>query len=161
MCIIEFLIKRISHVTYVNLPPALHLHSLSNCNAINGMHIFIYDSLYIYTSIYVVQYLHTTRYSHLLKTTRIVFACESLTLGALNYTSRKPELPLATTQMHNIQLTRPPPRTPPTQEKDGTARQALHMQTNYMQHTHTHAHSARERSEARNFLCHHIANGLC
>lgn len=147
-----------------------HLRKLARCASFTftfelqccKQHKYLYIWLFIYIYEYiVVQYLHTTRYSHLLKQLVSYSHANPWLWGPLiihqgNRNCRLPRHRCTISSWHA-----PHARTPPTQEKDGTARQALHMQTNYMQHTHTHAHSARERSEARNFLCHHIANELC
>lgn len=147
-----------------------HLRKLACCASLTftfelqccKQHKYLYIRLfiYIYTSIYVVRYLHTTRYSHLLKQLVSYSHANPWLWGPLiihqgNRNCRLPRHRCTISSCHAPPYARLPlKREMAPQDKRYICKQITC-------NTHTHAHSARERSEARNFLCYHIANGLC
>jgi len=83
-------------------------------------------------------------------------ACESLTLG-LNYTSRKPEQPLGDTPDARTQLPRPLFQTAASTQVGCHNKSYICKQITYKSIQNK---RKKERSEARNFLCGHIASNL-
>lgn len=151
--IIEFLIARISYVTYENLSHALNLHSLSKCKVAYIRHTYRYICIYFIIYPDICTYLNNSCRSRM----RI------LDFGGPLIIHQGKETGTAACHGTDAQY---PVATPTTQARTHAShsrercRKTSVTYANKL-HTHAHPHTLSRRSEARNFLCDHIASGLC